>query len=128
MPVMDSSGENLPNQEAVDRYLIQSPGQKAALTGFINFLTKRYGVVLKLKVYTSLTNAARKKKLERQIFEILKGHGIGHYQRERWITLGLEYFHAKKVSKIELCTMYVVEEVGGFRVNIGNSDFWIPSP
>lgn len=121
-------GHTLPNQEALDRYLLAVPGQTAAVTGFLRFLSKVGSVSLVAHVDRKEARQARRRAVESQIMQMAKHPEDGEAFDRRWIALGLAYFHDTKVRKRELAKATVVRDNTGMHVNVGGSDYFLPDP
>lgn len=124
----DSTGGKLPNQEAVDHYLTESPGQEASLKGFTIFLGRNYGIELCAKADRKRANEERRRKLEHQILDLAKLPENWEDQLEQWIALGMEYFHGKRISRKGVRLIRVQDEGKGMRIELGGEEFWLPKP
>jgi hypothetical protein len=60
----DKTGAKLPDQTTLDRYLVKAPGQKAAITGFVNFLNEQHGLALVSTVNEKQVSEVRRKKTD----------------------------------------------------------------
>lgn len=124
----DTEGALLPNQEILDRYLMGIPGQKAAVTGFVNYLGDACGVMLVPRVDTAKVAAARKKQLEVELKALMLESGEGEEFQRRWLSVALAYFHGLPTSvglsvKDEQVT---VHDDGGMTIVWSDRDYWIP--
>lgn len=63
--VSDPGGVKMPDQSSLDRHLLKAPGQKAAITGFVNYLNEALGLDLVPVVSEKWVNAARRKNWKR---------------------------------------------------------------
>ncbi|SHN44805.1 hypothetical protein SAMN05192549_1272 [Duganella sacchari] len=61
----------IPSQSSLDAFLVKSPGQKAAIWGFISFLNANYETDLVPRVDPIQTRARRHKQKEEQLIELL---------------------------------------------------------
>lgn len=98
----DSTGHALPNQKILDRFLLERPGQQAAITGFINYINLTFSLSLKPKVNEQLTRKLRKKKLEKKLSQIIAIDGLKLDNLDKWALLCLEYFHGIQLPKKQL--------------------------
>lgn len=125
----DASGLVLPNQAALDKYLISAPGQKAALTGFTNFLNRRYSLGLVPRVNERRVKAARKGKLEAEMMALTreaKATGVDGVQR-KWVSVALEYFHGlPRTAGTSVRDDQVAAEGDGLSVSLDGRKHWIP--
>lgn len=123
---MDPQGRALPDQAALDRYLLHAPGQKAAVTGFVNYLSATQGLTLEPRVDTGKVVSARRRALENEITRMTRQPG---YQRDvdrRWIAVGIEYFHHVKVSKRTLASASVSDDGHVLRVAVNGATYVLP--
>ncbi|NUW25060.1 hypothetical protein HUX57_00010 [Arcobacter butzleri] len=82
-------------------YLWIYPGQKNSLTGFINYLNKRFNYSLssiKNLTYILESSTSRKKQLQLRLIYLLKKEKLTILQQKRLINISLEYFHRIKIS------------------------------
>lgn len=120
----EAQEQRLPDQAVLDRYLLNTPGQKAAITGFVSFLQVAYSTDLIARTDVKKTREARRRKLEREIIQMMKHPEDGDEFMRRWISAGLEYFHWVKVSKQAVRSTAVSGNDSGLRLEInGNSYF-----
>lgn len=88
----------IPTQSEISHYLSEKSGQKAALTGFINYLNKKYGLhlVCNHSEEERIQAQQRKKKsLENEMIAFLiKSREESNYLHIiDWIKLSMQYFH-----------------------------------
>lgn len=115
-----------PDQSVLDRYLLDAPGQKAAITGFVRFLQTVYGLDLVIRIDTKKTRAARRRKLEQEIIRMVKHPEEGNEFVHRWISVGLEYFHRAKVSKQAVQSATIARDNDGLRVTVNDISYFLP--
>lgn len=102
--------DHIPTQADVDQYLAVKQGQKAALTGFINYLNKVYKLELVCQLNEQLIAEVRQQnlqKLEQQMIELVVQYRNEPttFNEKAWIKTAMMYFHQvdlKKNSKIEV--------------------------
>jgi hypothetical protein len=125
----DASGHDLPNQAVLDRYLIDAPGQTAALTGFANYLNRQYSLGLIPMVNERRVKAARKGRLEAEMMELMreaKATGVEGVQR-KWVSVALKYFHGlPRTVGTSVRDDQVAIEGGGLSVSFNGQKYWIP--
>jgi hypothetical protein len=128
----DSGGNKLTSQKILTTYLVEHPGQQAAITGFINHLNSIYGLHLKPKVDLKKSRAYRKKRIEAQLMSLItRDEGLDEANIEKWVHLALEYFHNVQVSKKLIPTLLKsikVIENGSFYLNYRSNEYYIPIP
>lgn len=93
----DKGGKMLPDQQSLDRYLLKAPGQKAAVTGFINYLNMHYSLALEIKINRAATEKLRRKKLESNLSNIVATNGLTLDNFDEWVIIALHYFHGVKI-------------------------------
>lgn len=89
------------NDNIIDGYLRIYPGQKNSLTGFINYLNKKFNYNLSSinnLTYTLESSASRKKQLQLRLIYLLKKEKLTILQQKRLINISLEYFHRIKIT------------------------------
>ena len=119
-----------PNQNVLDAYLETTPGQRAALSGFVCFLRDTHEVKIILpKSNAEKARRNRKKKLEAEMLALMQEVGNSNEFSKRWLSVALAYFHGlpKKVGKT-IPNEHIVElEGGSFNVTWKEQLYWIPS-
>ena len=83
-----------PDQKALNALLRRAPGQRAALSGFVNHLKNDHGVEIALPTGDALASRRnRRRLLEREVLAIMREGGSGEAFERRWICAALAYFH-----------------------------------
>lgn len=126
--VANPDGAKMPDQMALDCYLLAAPGQMAAITGFINYLNEGLGLSLALKVNEKKINEARKKKLEAELIALVREGGVGEDFRRRWLPVALAYFHGlpRKVGISIQGERIVVHDDGSLSIDWNGKKYWLP--
>jgi hypothetical protein len=117
-------------QQNLDKFLLEKPGQRAALTGFVNFLRREFKYDISIKRPGPVVRLrAKRKKLQKPIVEAMS-IGIDDPSRlNRWISLSLAYFHdLPKNASSEVQRHDVKEDGDGFEVTWREQKYWIPKP
>lgn len=125
----DARGSRLPDQEAVDRYLAASPGQRAALSTFIGFLRSNRGVNLTLP-RAPLKAPRSSPDLEKQLATLVaEGPGAEDFQ-ERWVRTALAYFHRLTSAQARrlMSSGSLQKTADGLSIDTGGLVYWIPAP
>lgn len=123
----DPIGLTLPNQADLDRYLLDAPGQKAAVSGFIRFLRERYQLRLLLRVDLKRVAANRRKKLEGELLAVMREAGEGEEFLRRWLSLALAYFHGLPLSVGKMTSVHnLTHAKGGVSVAYSGARYWVP--
>ncbi|WP_417502350.1 hypothetical protein [Marinobacter sp.] len=125
------AGHDLPNQKLLDAYLTDHPGQKAAITGFINFLNREYQIDIKARVGPKLTRRNRRKKLEAALCAMMQNGSNDAGFLRKWAPVALEYFHDVKIPKRMLRSLLesaeYVDELG-VNLVLNSRRHYIPVP
>lgn len=87
------NGNQLPDQNTLDRYLIKSPGQKAAVTGFVSFFNQTFGASLLIRANENCTRVMRTKELESQMIALITLENRCEKFLRKWLSVALTYFH-----------------------------------
>ncbi|MBU0809140.1 MAG: hypothetical protein KKD30_09800 [Gammaproteobacteria bacterium] len=118
----------LPTQKALESFWRGTPGQVAAVTGFIGHLNKRHGLELQVKPGARWLCQARRQKAERELVVMLSEAADDDFER-RWIVKGLAYFHdVAGASRSKL--VFQPQEyrgVAGYSVTYKEKTLWVPS-
>ena len=116
-----------PNQKALDAYLHKSAGQRAAVSGFVNYLRDIHGANIRIPALDSgMAKRNRKKKLEAEMLALLKVGGNSGLNRE-WLSVALAYFHGlpKKVGKTVPDDNILDSGDGGVTVLLNGLKYWV---
>lgn len=123
----DTYGRLLPGQSTLDRYLLNAPGQKAAVTGFISFLNRRYGSALVARLDLQQHRSLQQRKLEAELASLFASCERDGEFLTRWITVSLQYFHGlpRSVGR-RLAAGAVTVDTHGFAVDWNGASHWVP--
>lgn len=124
----DPSGNTLPNQRVIDRYLLSTPGQRAAVTGFVRFLSLDGISALAVRVDRKKAQRARRSALEREIMQMARRPEEGEAFERRWIAAGIAYFHGVKLGKQKLRDAVATRDANGLLVEVGGARYFLPAP
>ena len=83
----------IPRQAALDRYLAEAPGQRAAEFGYIDVLAREYSLQLAIRADALRSAKLRRKRLELELARLANEASPEHEVAQRWIRLALQYFH-----------------------------------
>jgi len=127
MQMVREGGREKPTQYDLTAYLHKWPGQRAAISAFVGFLTKKYGLNLSLPPKDG--RAAKKKKLllEAELGQLLKNGGSGILFQRKLIGTALAYFHGlpkRVVNSVPLGELKMA--AGGGVVAVNNLVYWLP--
>jgi hypothetical protein len=127
--IADGSGNTLPDQASVDRLLRETPGQLAALSGFIRFLNNRYALCLFPVVDKQHAAARRRKVLEVKLLALARSGDSDESFRRKWIGIGLIYFHGlSTVLSRQVLSDAISIDADGYRISINGQEYWLPTP
>lgn len=118
-----------PDQHAIEVYLQQVPGQRAAVTGFVNFLRETCGIAVVMPKTTAASREQqRKRRLEKRLQELIAQYGQSDEFQRHWISWALEYFHRVKAPEGAGNAVVSVAEFDdeGATLEARGLTFWIP--
>lgn len=123
----DRDGRKLPGQPALDDFLAESPGQKAAVTGFVNFLNDAFGGELVPHIDELQVEKARRSALEGKLMDLLRQNLGSDDVLKRWIPCALEYFHNVPARAMKALTDHdVTRDDSGAVVTLNGIKYWVP--
>lgn len=94
LTIAAESGRSLPTQDDLLQYLSSTPGQWAAVTGFVNFLSVEHGAPLQMPAKTESRSTFRLRRgLERAIAKQLESDLSEPAARAALLESALRYFH-----------------------------------
>lgn len=123
-------GRMPPDQKVLDSYLEQTPGQRAAASGFVCYLRDKHGIQIALpKANSGKALLNRKKKLEEEMLALMQEGGAGDEFRKRWLPVALAYFHGlpRKAGR-SATTLGPPDTQEGFTALWRGTSYWIPIP
>jgi hypothetical protein len=115
----------LPDQGALDRYLVKVPGQKSAVTGFINFLNKYDSLHLVTRIDPQRTALLRRAQLEKELMRLLRDANKLD-PPGKWVRVALEYFHGLRVNRSAALQVLDDHDGRGICVLFGGNQYWLP--
>lgn len=124
----DADGARAPSQATLERYLANTPGQRAALSTFLGFLKASRGIELRLPPKQAGNSAAARKALEKQITALMAPSADAAQVAKRWTPLALRYLHHLSPAQAkEVAARAVAKEEGrGTVLSCDGHDYWIP--
>ncbi|WP_460149517.1 hypothetical protein [Pseudomonas sp. S3_E10] len=119
----------MPSQNNLERFWRVSPGQLAAVTGFVNFLNRTFDLKLESRPEKRLMEKARREKKEKELLQLIRDRRDDDDFDRKWIAVALTYFHGvSRVSSKQLVyTVAPYKTVPGFNVTLGENQLWVPS-
>lgn len=116
-----------PNQAELNRYLNNTPGQKSAITGFVNYLNNYHSLNLNIEITITKKNRMNISKKDHEK-KLLKMRHIKSSNIDDWVNSCLEFFYSKKTLKIKKHKKTIhMAGYRGFIIEINDNNFWIPS-
>jgi hypothetical protein len=124
----DPQGARAPTQAALERYLAETPGQRAALSTFLGFLRSSRGIELRLPAKSTVGSALNRKALEEQIADLMASPVDFGRIAKRWAPLALRYFHHLSATEAKkICAGSRAQpSAGGTVLHFQGQDYWIP--
>lgn len=128
MATCEENNFQLPGQAALDRYLLNAPGQKASITGFVSFMNSRHAENLVIRVDEQKTQLLRRRRLEAELVTLLEGDRRDEEFKAEWISISLAYFHglprrgAKGLKGMSVSS----DSEGNFSVVLNGKTYWFP--
>ena len=118
-----------PNQSVLNAYLKKTPGQRAAVSGFVRYLRDEYGVEICLPNAGVEAEKKRKKKLEEEMLALMQTDSEGDRFGRQWLSVALAYFHGlpKKTVTAEVYgNMKPALDGTGVVLTLNGKDYWLP--
>jgi len=116
-----------PDQSVLNAYLEATPGQRAAISGFVRHLRDKHAIEISLpKTDPVKALQNRKKKLETEMLSLMKDRDSGDKHMRKWISVALAYFHRlpKKTDGIQ--SNELIYENDGIVVILSGKRYWLP--
>lgn len=130
LSLADPHWNTMPNQAALDKLLSQTPGQRAAVSTFLGFLKRRFGIELTSKAFPAKQATDRRKRLGEELAKMARSTERDSEYEHRWNVSALAYFHhlsladAKKLLKVAT----ISPSGDGHEVIAESGNYWIPKP
>lgn len=124
-----ASGATLPNLDHVKTYLIDFFGQAAALTGFINFLNKKFDTSIDYVTFkkSKFLNKKRKQNLEKEIIDLIEKELTNKKYLLDWARNGLRYFHNMSyLESLKIKWDMITEIDDGYAILFQGQSYWLP--
>lgn len=121
-------GRDLSEQAALDCYLINAPGQKAAITGFVLFLNKKYSKNLMIRLDEQRARESRKSRLEKNLIGLLSASTLDEAFKKNWFSISLASFHGLPHSVVRQLESEGIasQDSEGFSITWRGKAYWIP--
>jgi len=124
----EKSGFQLPGQGALDSYLLNAPGQKASIFGFVSFMNSRYAANLVVRVDDQKIRSMRHKQLEAEMVKLLENGQRDDAFEAKWISISLAYFHGlpRRVGEKSKHYSLSTDTDGNFSVLLNGNTYFVP--
>lgn len=119
-----------PNQELLNEYLKKTPGQRAAVSGFVRYLRDEYGIEICLPKAGVEAEKRKKKKLEEEMLALMRTGDEGDRFGRQWLSVALAYFHGlpKKTVTAEVYgNMKPTLDGTGVVLTLNGKEYWLPA-
>lgn len=114
-----------PDQRALNQFLSETPGQRAAITGFIGYLRERHRLELSV-ASRDITKRSMSKCRERRILQLLEREKAP--STDSWIRAALAFFHGLSDNQLGRGPFEVISRDAEFwLVRIKQIDYWVPA-
>lgn len=119
-----------PVQCTLDTYLTKTPGQRAAISGFVRYLRDAHGVEIALpKVDPDRARQQRRKELKAELLALMREGGDSDEFKQRWLSIALAYFHGlDKSIGLAVGDTHLLQADGGLAIALNNLIYWLPAP
>jgi hypothetical protein len=118
-----------PDQNALDAYLENRPGQRAAVSGFVRYLRDQLSIAIALpKPDNKRMQSKRKKALEAKLVTLMQENRNDTAFRKQWLSVALAYFHGLPVKTgLGILEKDIVKhDDGSHTVILNGLQYWIP--
>lgn len=124
----EENGFQLPEQVALDRYLLNAPGQKASITGFVSYMNSQHAANLVIRVDEQKTLLMRRRQLEAALVALLESERRDEEFKTEWISISLAYFHGlpRRIGKGLKGMSISTDAEGNFSVVLKGKIYWFP--
>lgn len=128
LAICAKSGFQLPGQDALDSYLLNAPGQKASIFGFVSFLNSHHAASLVVRVDHQKTRSMRRKQLEAEMIKLLEDVQRDDAFEAEWISISLAYFHGlpRRVGKKSKNFALSTDVDGNFSIFLDGNTYFVP--
>lgn len=129
MQILENEGQSLPNQRHLNNYLKRTPGQRAAISGFVVFLREKHKIDWVLPKKVTKSKAQIRKEAELQLVRLLQNPEPTKAYRQTVLKSALFYFHGvtiKVIPKQPESLNLNAGEVNGLFIEIEGNRYWLP--
>ena len=118
-----------PDQKVLDSYLEQTPGQRAAISGFVCYLRDKHGVDIELPKASGGIEKNRRQKLEAELIQLMHEGGQGKEHHRKLFATAIAYFHGlpKRVIAGDVSENVAPSADGvGVVLTMNGKAYWLP--
>jgi hypothetical protein len=119
-----------PDQKMLDVYLDKTPGQRAAVSGFVGYLRDSYKVNITLTPANDKAKKVKKKRLEDELLRLLAENDQSRAGRLKVLAVAMAYFHGvaqKEITDAALESAVTAANNVGSTFTIHGVDYWLPT-
>ena len=119
-----------PTQTVLSDYLARTPGQRAAVSGFVNFLRREHSVDLVLPPPIKTSALAERKVAGEKLARLLAGGISDDKKRRRALKVALCYFNSidKRVAgMMSDLSAVTINNAGDWALICNGRSYWLPS-
>ena len=118
-----------PDQDVLNAYLATTPGQRAAVSGFVRYLREAHGAKVTLpRADLHKAHQQRRKKLEAALLTMMRERNVSSESRRKWLSVALAYFHGLSPSVgLVLKDADVLPSDDGMVVTWKSLLYWVPN-
>lgn len=118
-----------PDQKVLAAFLEKTPGQRAAVSGFVRYLREEFAAELILPPKNDLRiKINRKRRLEAKLLDLIQNGSNNQPYNLQWITTALAYFHDLPTSLVNQVSkeQILLQHDGSYTVACNGENYWIP--
>lgn len=118
-----------PSQEVLNEYLKKTPGQRAAVSGFVRYLRDKHGADVFLPKADVEAAKMKRKKLEAELLALMQTGVEGDQFSRQWASVALAYFHGlpkKSVTAEVYENMKLASDGNGVILILKGKEYWLP--
>lgn len=120
----------LPCPEDLNRLLLDKPGQRAAISGFVNFLNKKHSIGLRCVIDYEKKRRNGQISAEKELLRLMltppRTETCEDFKR-KWLNYSLAFFHELSLDTRKLGNEDIFEHGdGSFTVHFKDKEYWIP--
>jgi len=124
-----SHGAIVPDQATLDAYLVDAPGQRAAVSGFVCYLRDHHNVEIAMPARDHRRDErVRRDRLDEEIARLADQGASGADVEPRWLVLALRRFHdLTKTRAAEIArTATMTRLADGYNLTLNNDVYYLP--